>query len=278
VTAVEPRSLIGLRRRPVSPTSSGLKVGAVVLAAVTLALALAPLLAPYPTTVEAGPAFLPPGPGHLLGTDEGGRDVLSRVLVGMRTSWFSALVVVSAGMAVGTLVGMVAGLSRGAVDDVLMRLTDGFLALPGPLVAIAVVSALGPSLTNTLVAVSLVWWPYYARIVRGEIVSLRDRPFVEAARLAAPGRLRLVALHIFPGIVPTLAVVATLDIAALILTLAGLSFLGLGAPAPAPELGAMVAQGTRALLSSWWIPVVPGIAVMLLALVANTTGDRMGRS
>jgi peptide/nickel transport system permease protein len=248
----------------------------VALGLLCLVALLAPLLAPASPSVPSGDAFVGPGAaGHLLGTDEVGRDVLSRVLHGIRSSWWSALLVIASGVLIGGLVGLVAGTFGGWVDAVLMRLTDAFLALPGPLLAIAVVAALGPSLTHTLVAVVIVWWPFYARIVRGEIRAQAARPFVEAARLAGVSRPRLAFRHLLPGAAASTLVAASLDVGNLVLTLAALSFLGLGAPAPAPELGGMAARGLPNLLEHWWVPVMPGLAVMLLALVANLAGDAL---
>ena len=154
-----------------------------------------------------------------------------------------------------------------------MRITDVFLALPGPLLALAVVSALGASLAHTLVAVMIVWWPFYARIVRGEVRSIMSRSHVEAARMGGARRLGLALRHVLPGTVGPILVTASLDIGALILTLAGLSFLGLGSPAPAAELGAMSARGLTYLLTKWWVPVMPALGVFLLVFVANVAGD-----
>jgi peptide/nickel transport system permease protein len=233
-----------------------------------------PFLAPHSTSTPTGGVFLPPGTsGHLLGTDGVGRDLLSRVLSGVRASWLSALAVITSGVLIGGVVGLVSGTLGGWVDGVLMRVTDAFLALPGPLLAIAVVAALGPSLTHTLVAVVVVWWPFYARIVRGEIRAQAARPFVEAARLAGVSRSRIALRHLLPGATASTLVAASLDVGNLVLTLAALSFLGLGAPAPAPELGSMTALGLPNLLEHWWVPVVPGLAVMAVALVANLAGD-----
>ena len=246
------------------------------LGLICLVALLAPLLAPHSTSVPSGPTFAAPGaPGHLLGTDEVGRDLLSRVLSGVRSSWLSALLVIASGVLIGGVVGLAAGTLGGWVDGLLMRTTDAFLALPGPLLAIAVVAALGPSLTHTLVAVVVVWWPLYARIVRGEIRAQAARPFVEAARLAGVSRTRIAFRHLLPGATASTLVTASLDIGNLVLTLAALSFLGLGAPAPAPELGGMAARGLPNLLEHYWVPVVPGVAVMLLALVANLAGDAL---
>ena len=246
----------------------------VLLVSLTLVAALAPWLTPYDPVQPTGPVHLAPlSPGHLLGTDQIGRDLFSRTLLGIRASWFSSLAVVLGGLVIGGLVGLVAGATGGWVDTVLMRITDLFLALPGALVAIAIVAALGPGLRNTLLGVSLVWWPYYARILRGEVRALAARPHLEAARLSGVGRARLLRRHLLPGVVPTAVVTASLDVGNVVLLLAGLSFLGLGQPAPAPELGADTARALSELLTHWWVPGIPGLAVLLLSLVANLGGD-----
>jgi peptide/nickel transport system permease protein len=244
------------------------------IALVTLIALAAPILAPHNPLSPVGVPELKPGQGgFLLGSDTVGRDILSRILYGLRSSWLAALAVVALGLLIGGLIGLVAGAAGGWIDNVLMRITDAFLALPAPIVAIAVVAGLGPGLIHTLIAVSIVWWPFYARIVRGEIRTLAARPHVEAARLAGSGRVRVALKHLLPGAIPSAAVTASLDIGNLVLTLAGLSFLGLGASAPAPELGADTARNLSYLLQDWWIPVMPGIAVALLALAANVAGD-----
>jgi len=248
------------------------------LGAVTVLALLAPVLAPYDPIAPIGDLALGPGsPQHPLGTDAIGRDLLSRVLFGIRASWLSALVVVLVGLVVGGTVGLVAGAFGGWVDAVLMRGTDLFLAMPGTLVAIAIVSALGPSLMHTLVGISIVWWPYYARIVRGETRTLAARPHVEAARLAGVGPVRLLVRHLLPGVVPSAVVSASLDIGNVILLLAGLSFIGLGQQQPAAELGADTASNLDQLLGEKWIPIIPGLAVLLLTLIANLSGDALRR-
>jgi peptide/nickel transport system permease protein len=244
------------------------------LVVVTLIALLAPLLAPHNPIQPAGLPQLPPGSGgFLLGTDSIGRDILSRVLIGWRSSWFAALAVITSGLLIGGTIGLVAGMRGGITDTLLMRITDGFLALPAPVLAIAVVGALGPGFVHTLIAVAVVWWPFYARIVRGEIRSLAARPHVEAARLAGAGPARIALRHLLPGAVPAAIITASLDVGNLVLTLAALSFLGLGQPQPAPELGADTARNLPYLLQQWWIPVMPGLAVMLLALAGNLAGD-----
>jgi peptide/nickel transport system permease protein len=239
---------------------------------------LAPLLAPHGSLdVTASGPFAAPGPHALLGTDEIGRDVLSRVLHGLRTSWLAALGVIAISAAFGALVGALAGAVGGFVDTLLMRLTDLFLSLPAPVLAIAVVASLGPSLMHTLIALSIVWWPWYARIVRGEVRALVARPHAEAARLAGVGRARLVLRHLLPGAVAPVVVTMSLDVGNLVLALAALSFIGLGAPAPAAELGAMSARGLDYLFGHPWVPLAPAVAVALLALAANLTGDLINR-
>lgn len=249
-----------------------------VLLAMTLIACFAAQLAPYDPIEPVGPLYLPPGtPGHWLGTDSIGRDLLSRTLLGIRSSWFSALVVVSSGLLIGGSVGVLAGYLGGWVDDLLMRLTDLFLALPGTLVAIAIVAALGHSLSNTLIGIGLVWWPFYARILRAEVKAIASRPHIEAAKLAQTSRARIVLRHILPGLVPTTIVTASLDIGTVVVVLSGLSFLGLGQPAPAAELGADTARSMQYLLSHWWIPAIPGLAVLCLSLLSNLAGDSLRR-
>ncbi|MDQ1702650.1 MAG: peptide/nickel transport system permease protein [Frankiaceae bacterium] len=264
------------RRRPRLTTSPTDTAALVLAALVCLVAVAAPLIAPHSATAPSGTTFLSPGSGgHLLGTDEVGRDILSRIVYGIRSSWLSAIAVITSGVLIGGVIGLAAGTLGGWVDAVLMRITDAFLALPGPILAIAVVAALGPSLSHTLIAVMLVWWPFYARIVRGEVRALAARPHVEAARLAGVKPMRLAFRHLLPGAVPATIVAASLDVGNLILTLAALSYLGLGAPAPAPELGSMSARGLNYLLEQWWIPIMPALAVLALALVANLAGDAL---
>jgi peptide/nickel transport system permease protein len=259
---------------PTSPSSliNWVAVGMVPL--VTIVAIAIPLISPHDPLVPVGMPLQAPGKdGFLLGSDSVGRDILSRLLYGVQSSWFAALAVVAIGLILGGLVGLIAGATGGWVDSTLMRITDGFLSLPAPVLAIAVVAALGPGFVHTLVAVSIVWWPFYARLVRGEVARLAARPHIEAAKLAGVGRIRLAIRHLLPGAVPNALVAASLDIGTLILTLAALSFLGLGQSAPAPELGADSARNLTYFLQQWWVPVMPGLAVLVLALIANIAGD-----
>jgi peptide/nickel transport system permease protein len=248
--------------------------GIVVLVLISLIAIFAPLLAPHSTTqpIAVGP-FAAPGHGSLLGTDDLGRDILSRTLYGIRSTWLSALAVVGSGIIIGSIIGTVAAMAGGFIDTVLMRTTDLFLALPGPVLAIVAVVALGPSLPHTLLAVGVVWWPWYARIVRGEVRALLARPHVDAARLAGASNFSLARRHLLPGAFPAVLVTGSLDIGNLVLTLSGLSFLGLGAPPPTPELGAMTANGLTYLFGQPWVALVPACAVFVLAFAANLAGD-----
>lgn len=274
--AASPGSLIAapIRRRSdrVRGMSPAECIGFVLLLVVLLVSLAAPLFAVDPV-VPVAPAFEAPSWAHLLGTDDVGQDIFSRVLHGLRASWLSAVAVIVSAILIGGLIGLVAGARGGWVDAVLMRLTDTFLALPGPVLAIAVVAALGPSLRNTVIGIAVVWWPWYARLVRAEVRALVTRPHIDAARLSGVSPFRLMARHLLPGALPPVIVTASLDIQILVLTLAGLSFIGLGAPPPAPELGAMAARGTDYLFASPWIPLAPGGALFILAVAANLTGD-----
>jgi peptide/nickel transport system permease protein len=245
------------------------------LAGMFLVAIFAHVLAPFDPLVPAGKPMTAPSAENWLGTDTVGRDLLSRVLVGMSTSWWGALGVVASGVVIGGVIGLIAGAFGGIVDSMLMRITDVFLSLPGPILAIAVVAALGPSYIHTLIGVSIVWWPLYTRIVRAEVRKLRASPHMEAARIAGAGWWRQLTRHLLPGAVPVTIITASLDIAALVLLLSGLSFLGLGAPQPAPELGAMSAQGMTHIFSAWWIPIFPAVAVGVIAIVSNFAGDAL---
>jgi peptide/nickel transport system permease protein len=269
----EPISLGARRKLDLSRLGLAERIGLVVVILITVASLAAPLLAPHDPNATVGPNFESPSTEFPLGTDDVGRDVLSRVFYGMRTSWFSALAVVGAGALIGFVVGLVAGIRGGWVDTVLMRVTDLGLALPGPIIAIAVAVALGPSLVHTLIAVTIVWWPWYARVIRGEARAVVVRPHFDAARLAGVGGIRLALRHVVPGVLPAVIICASVDLGFLILTLAGLSFLGLGAPPPAPELGAMADQGLEFLFSFPWIALAPAVAVFVLAVAANLAGD-----
>lgn len=249
------------------------KAGVMALALITLVALLAPHLTPYDPQLRVGAPFLPPSLAHLFGTDEIGRDLFSRVIIGVRLTWLPGLGIILAGLGVGTLVGLVAGAVGGWVDAGLQRLTELFLVLPSTLIALAVVAALGPGLGNTMLAVALFWWPWYARIARTEIRAVAARPHAEAARLAGVSGPRLLLRYLLPAAVPSLLVTATLDVGNVVLMLSLFSFLGLGAPAPAPELGAMTASTVSSLTVYWWLPIIPAVVIFVLCLAANLAGD-----
>ena len=249
------------------------RVGIGSLLLVTLVALLGPTLAPHDPTAPVGAPLLPPGGAFPLGTDPVGRDVLSQVLYGIQSTWFSALAVIATGLLIGATVGLVAGAAPGWLDNLLMRTTDIFLSLPAPLLAIPVVAALGPSLEHTLIAIAILWWPYYARLVRAEVRAFAVLPHMDAARLAQTSRLRRLRRYLLPGAIPVMIVAATLDIGNLVVVLAGLSFLGLGAQPPTPELGSLTANGLPYLLTNWWVPIMPGLAIFALSLIGNLAGD-----
>jgi len=244
------------------------------LAVVVLAALIGPWVSPYRTDVASGAAYLHPfSHGHLLGTDNLGFDVLTRVLAGTRISLFAAVVVTGISAVFGLAIGAVAGFVGGWVDAVLMRVTDLFLAFPATIVAMAIVAGLGPSLRSSMIGIAIVWWPLYARLVRGETRRAATSLHVEAARMSGTRGLRLMLRHAVPSVLPTVLVTASMDIGGVIMTLASLAFVGLGSPAPAPELGLMASGGMQYVISAWWIPVMPGLAVAVLALLFNYVGD-----
>jgi len=244
-----------------------------VLMVISLAI-LAPWVAPHdPLEVNLENKLLPPGGEYLLGTDDMGRDLLSRCIFGFRISARTAVSVLSLACSVGLIVGGTAGYVGGRVDNLLMRLTDMFLAFPGYILAMAIAGALGPSLNNAIVSVATVWWPWYARLIRGQVLSVKQNLYIDAARIIGAGDVRIVLRHILPNCMTPLLVLATMDFGIVILVMANLSFLGLGAQPPEPELGYMIARGRLYFMNQWWVATVPGIAIFLMALGTNLTGD-----
>jgi peptide/nickel transport system permease protein len=249
--------------------------GGAVIAAVLLIAALAPLLAPYgPETGSLLDRFHPPGPRHWFGTDSSGFDVFSRVLYGARPAVGSGLIVLALSTSLGTAVGLVAGYGCGAWGEVLLRITDVFLAFPGLLLAMAVVAALQQrALWVIVIAISLRWWAPYARIVAAQTLALRGREYVEAARSLGAGPARVMLRHVLPNTLSPIVVQATLDLGAIILTTAALSFIGFGAQPGTPDWGRMVADGRQYMRDHWWIVVFPGIAIFLAVAAFNLAGD-----
>jgi peptide/nickel transport system permease protein len=215
----------------------------------------------------------PPSGSHLMGTDHLGRDIFSRVLAGTHIAVEVALIVLVIALAVGIVVGLAAGLAGGLVDEILMRLTDLFLAFPALILAAAITFALGASLQTTMVALATVYWPWYARIARGQVLSLREREFIVAARTMGAGRGRLMFRTLLPNVAPILLIQATLDVGYVMLSTAGLSFLGLGAQPPTPEWGSTILASLPYQPDAWWYAAFPGLTLAITALGFNLLGD-----
>ena len=247
---------------------------AIILGLVFLA-AFAPLLAPHSPYVGdlANARLLTPGPNHWLGTDDQGRDILSRLIYGSRLTLQVVLLVAVIAAPLGLLVGTVAGYAGGWVDAVLMRITDIFLAFPKLVLALAFVAALGPGIGNAIIAIAITSWPPYARIARAETLTVRNSDYILAVQLMGASPWRIVLRHIMPLCISSLIVRVTLDMAGIILTAAGLGFLGLGAQPPLPEWGAMIASGRRFILDQWWVAAMPGFAILVVSLGFNLLGD-----
>jgi peptide/nickel transport system permease protein len=246
--------------------------GAIVLAWVIVAL-MAPLIAPYdPIDQHVRERLQPPSTAHVLGVDELGRDVFSRVLYGGRVSLPVAAVVVLLATVFGTLYGGLAGFGGSWLDEVAMRLVDMVLAFPSLILAMAIAAALGPSIQNSMLALLLVWWPPYARVARGQVLSLKRRDFVTAARALGMSEQRILLRHVLPNAIAPAFVLTSMDFGNAIIITAALSFLGLGAVPPTPEWGAMVAEG-RELVQQWWISTFSGLAIFSVAMACNFIGD-----
>lgn len=244
----------------------------IVLLWIIIAIA-APLIAPYsPNAVDVTARLLPPDAAHLLGTDELGRDVLSRLIWGSRISLFTGFVVVVVGAALGTVIGGIAAFAGGRAEYAIMRFTDLVLGFPPIILALAIAAALGIGTTNTMLAMLVVWWPKFARLARSLVLQQRAREYVEAAVIAGFGPGRILFRHVIPNAVGPLIVLVTLDVGNAIITFAGLSFLGLGVIPPTPEWGSMVADG-RQLVAQWWVAAFPGLAILTVVLGFNFLGD-----
>jgi ABC-type dipeptide/oligopeptide/nickel transport system permease subunit len=251
-----------------------------VLAAVVLVAILAPQLAPYdPAASIVANRFLPPSwaaggeASYVLGGDNLGRDIFSRVLIGTQASIFIGFTVVLAAMLVGSLIGAVSGYVGGAVDSAIMRLVDFQLSFPFILLAIIFMAVLGPGLWSTMAALAFAIWVNYARLVRGETLKLRELEFVQAARVMGVGNAAIVLRHILPNVLPTIIVMATLDVAWVIIFEAALSFLGLGVQPPTPSWGVMISEGRNYLYESHWMSLGPGLAILVTSIGINLLGD-----
>lgn len=239
-----------------------------------LVIALPSLIAPQnPLALNLGNTLAIPSPQNLFGTDEAGRDLWSRCVWGVRYSLGISIVIVLSAAAIGTLIGGLAGLLRGTIDSVLMRTTDVFLAFPYLILAIAIASAVGPGLTTVVVALTAVWWPGYARMVRGQVLALKELAFVEGARAAGTSTLMILLRHLLPHLLPQLSARVSMDVGYAVLALTGLSFLGLGAQPPTPELGAIIADARSHLLEAWWYTTLPGLFVLAAVISSMMVSD-----
>jgi len=248
--------------------------GLLIVAGLVVVAALAPLLAPHhPYAQDLANRLQPPGVSHWLGTDGFGRDILSRLIHGARLTLMIVALVAATAPVAGLLIGTVAGYLGGWADTVLMRVTDIFLAFPKLILALAFVAALGPGIENAVIAIAITSWPPYARIARAETLTIRHADFISAARLQGASSLRIILGHVMPLCVASLIVRVTLDMAGVILTAAGLGFLGLGAQPPLPEWGAMIAAGRQNILEQWWVSAMPGFAIFIVSLGFNLLGD-----
>lgn len=265
------------RKRPILPAvwRRPMAVVGVVVIAIWLIIAIfAPLIAPYDPLAQSFTRLSPPSAAHWFGTDAVGRDVLSRTLYGARVSLPLALILVVSSMIIGSILGAVAGYFGRGVDEVIMRISDLVFAFPTIILAMIVAASLGPSLTNAVIALLVVSWPSYARVMRSMVLGERAREYVIAGRLLGASAFRSLGRDVLPNVAAPVLVLATLDFGNAILLLSGLSFLGLGATPPTPEWGSMVADGVQN-FSAWWLSAFPGLAIFTVVMAFNFLGDAM---
>ena len=267
------QTMRGLRRYPVVALT-------LLMLFLVLPAALAPVVAPYdPLKGSLSKRLKPPvwdergSSAHLLGTDKLGRDILSRMIYGARVSLAVSLVAIVVGCVIGTSLGLLSGYFGGRIDAVLMRLVDISLSLPTILLALVLVAAVGPSFGTVVTVLIVLLWARYARLVRGETLGVKERDFVARARVAGASHVRIMTRYVFPNIVNSLIVLATLQVGYVILLESALSFLGAGLPRPMPAWGLMVADGRELIVTAWWVSMFPGLAIMLTVLSLNLLGD-----
>ncbi|MFP8890517.1 ABC transporter permease [Natrialbaceae archaeon A-CW2] len=266
------------RRIAMRLTSNPLSVvGLLIVLTVIFCAVFAPLIAPYPgdagETIRFETASQAPSLDHPMGTDTLGRDIFSRALFGARLSLLMGVVVLSGAISIGVTGGLVAGYLGGLPNKVIMRTTDIFLSVPPILLALAVTAVLGPSLRNAMIAIAFAWWPWYTRLVQGEVLSVKEEEFIEVSESLGAGWVRIIFREILPNVLSPIMVKATLDFGFVILVGAGLAFLGLGAQPPTPDWGAMIAEGRSDVTRYWWIATMPGLAISFTVLGFNLLGD-----
>jgi peptide/nickel transport system permease protein len=266
------RRLLAVIRELLGNPSSGF--GLVVITILVLTAIVAPLIAPYdPNVINLSNTLKPPSAEHWFGTDELGRDIMSRIIYGTRISLTIITIVSVIVGPIGLLVGTTAGYFGGWYDTIMMRITDIFLSFPSLILSLAFVAALGAGLENAIIAIGLTTWPPIARLARAETLTFRGADYISASRMQGASALRIIIKSIMPMCLPSVLVRITLSMATVILTAAGLGFLGLGAQPPLPEWGAMIATGRRYMLDNWWLVAFPGGAILLVSLAFNLLGD-----
>jgi len=252
-------------------------LGLVIIVVLLLTAIFAPVLAPYPDQGKGlsnlKERLAAPSWNHPLGTDNLGRDIFSRILFGARISLQAAVFVVLIVVVIGVPLGLIAGYFGGKTDELIMRFADMILAFPSLLLAIAIVASLGPSLFNALFAISIPWWPWYTRLMRSQVISIKEMQFIESARAIGVSRWRIMFRHILPNCLSPIIVQATLDMGYIILAIASLGFLGLGTQPPAADWGVMVSEGREYFMKQWWISTFSGAAIFLTVLAFNLLGD-----
>jgi peptide/nickel transport system permease protein len=255
------------------------RLSLIVIVLLALVAVFAPFIAPYPghaiSDTNPDDKLQPPSAKYWFGTDELGRDMLSRVIYGTRISLQTALIAVGMALLIGVPLGAIAGGLGGVMDEIIMRITDVFLSFPPLLLAIAISAFMGPNLRNAMLAIIVSWWPWYTRIIRGQAVSIRERQFVRAARAIGTPKMKIIFKHILPNTFAPVIVQASMDIGGVILTIAALSFLGLGAQPPTPEWGLLISTSRTYFLNAWWYSTFPGLAIVITVLVFNLVGDGM---
>ena len=268
--AVPQHALWQALRRP------GARVGLVIVALFLIMTVAAPWIAPYdPFDQDLSSALSPPAADHWFGADQYGRDVLSRILYGSRSALVVIIVADGLALVAGGALGLTAGFIGGAVDAVVMRLVDVLLAFPYLLLALIIVAALGPSLTNSIIAIGIINMPQHARLMRGQVLAVQNAEYIWAARSVGVPRLRMMLRHVLPNSFSPVLVMATLQAGSVVVETAGLSFLGLGAQPPSPDWGALLADGHSYFLTAWWIATFPGLAIFLVVVGFNLVGDAL---
>ncbi|NAZ14297.1 MAG: ABC transporter permease subunit [Desulfurococcales archaeon] len=250
--------------------------GLIIISFIIILSLIAPLIAPYdPLDQRLDERLQPPSSKHLMGTDKLGRDIFSRILYGGRISLFIAVSSVVLATLIGMLIGLIAGYLGGRIDDLLMRITDMFMAFPSLILALAIAAMLKPGMFNVITAISLSSWPQYARMARAVTIQVKNEPYIEAAVSIGASNTRILIGHIIPMVIPQVMIQGMINLGGAILTAAGLGFLGFGVPPPTPEWGLMVSEGRDLIQSHWWISTFPGLMIFLSVVGFNLLGDQL---